>query len=548
VIGKLPNKKAPGPDELTNKVLKIIRLPLAVALQEVFQSCLTQGHFPHYFQQTRTVVLHKEGKEDYSLPGSYRPIALENTLGKILEKIVAERLSDTLEKHSLLPATQYGARQGRSVSTALTHLTTLIHTVWKADPKWVVSMLSLDLSGAYDMVSHDRLLGTLLQKGLPYWIYKFTRGFLTARQTKLLLDGQETEWIHTPVGIPQGSPLSPILFLVFASPLLDQINVAPGPTMGLGFVDDTNLVTWGPMAHGNCSQIQELHQICEEWARKSGAQFAPDKYSLIHYTQQKRAANSMIQIAGFEGKPSDQVKVLGVIMDRKLQWKSHIRKAAQKGILQLQALLRIAGSTWGLSFEKTWILYLTTLRSVVSHGCTVWMPGEGGCNPNPNPFPPPSQIQPLSVMQNRALRWITGAFRWVPTAALEQETDIPPLRLYLAAQAASIARTISISSSGQQIRAHCSQVSRQIRRNTAGSSTTPWEALLSWQEVAGERWLQDQWEGELSAASQGNTTPIWTLPLQTTGRALREGLSQAESSILTQLRSECIGLNWYLHH
>ena len=100
-----------------------------MALQEIFQSCLTQGHFPHYFRQTKTVVLRKEGKEDYSLPGSYRPITLENTLGKILEKIIAERLSDTLKKHSLLPATQYRARRRRSVSTVLTHLTTLIYTI-----------------------------------------------------------------------------------------------------------------------------------------------------------------------------------------------------------------------------------------------------------------------------------------------------------------------------------------------------------------------------------------------------------------------------------
>ena len=103
-------------------------------------------------------------------------------------------------------------------------------------------MLSLDLSGAFNKVSYKRLLGTLLQKGLPYWVYNIIKGFLTVRQTKLLLDGQETEWIPTPVGIPQGSPLSPILFLIFASPLLNKINTVPGPTIGLGFINDTNLV------------------------------------------------------------------------------------------------------------------------------------------------------------------------------------------------------------------------------------------------------------------------------------------------------------------
>jgi hypothetical protein len=540
-IKKLPSKKAPGPDELTNEILKAIRLPLAIALQEIFQSCLTQGYFPQYFRQTKTAVLRKEGKEDYSLPDSYRPIALENTLGKILEKVVAGRLADTLEKASLLPATQYGARCGKSVNTALTHLTTLIHTVWKADPNWVVSMLSLDLSGAFDKVSHERLLEILLQKGLPYWIHDFTRGFLTDRRTTLLLDGQESEWIRTAVGIPQGSPLSPILFLIFASPLLDKINTIPGPTLGLGFVDDTNLITWGPTTHGNCIRLQRIHQICEEWARKSGALFAPKKYSLIHYTRRrKRTTNSEIQITGFHGKPSEYVRVLGVITDRKLRWKQHIKQAAQKGALRLQALRRIAGSTWGLSFEKSRLLYQTTLRSAILHGCTVWAPGEE------SHLPPTTRIHPLRAIQNKALRWITGAFRRTPIPALEREANIPPLRLYLAAQAATIARTIDISSSGQQIRAHCSRVSQQVRNRA--NPTTPWTTLLSWWESVGERWLQDQWDYIFEKTSQGKTTPIWTLPPRTTGETLRKGLSRAESSILTQLRSECIGLNWYLHH
>src|SRR2546421_5338690 len=116
---------------------------------------------------------------------------------------------------------QMGARSGRSTLTALSLLTSTIHSVWRKDPGHIVSMLSLDLSGAFDKVSHERLLQRLQEKGSPAWLCQVIHSFLMGRQTQISFDGYKSNPIPIHTGIPQGSRLSPILFLIFASGLLD---------------------------------------------------------------------------------------------------------------------------------------------------------------------------------------------------------------------------------------------------------------------------------------------------------------------------------------
>ena len=104
------------------------------------------------------MVLKKPQREDYTKAKAYRPIALLNTLGKLLERIVVDRISQATETYHLLPDYQMGARRSRLAVTALSLLTEQIHTVWKQDPGLVASVLSLDISRAYDYMSYKRLL------------------------------------------------------------------------------------------------------------------------------------------------------------------------------------------------------------------------------------------------------------------------------------------------------------------------------------------------------------------------------------------------------
>ena len=106
-----------------------------------------------------------------------------------------------------------GGRKGRSTETALELLTEQVRTVW-ASGNFVASLLSLDISGAFDTVNPIRLLDILRKKGIPSWVVRWIRSFLMDRTTRLVIQGKETELFSVPAGVPQGSPLLPILFLL----------------------------------------------------------------------------------------------------------------------------------------------------------------------------------------------------------------------------------------------------------------------------------------------------------------------------------------------
>jgi hypothetical protein len=171
-IKGLPNSKAPGPDRIPNEILKLLA---ATDEEETNQFCHTfakaittvfcQGEIPQCLKDSLTVALRKPAKKDYFLVAAYRPIALENTFTKVLEKILADRIAEAAEARDLLPWNQMGGRRQRSTLSALQLLQGSVETAWKADPKYVVSVLGLDISGALDNVSQERLLYILRHKG-----------------------------------------------------------------------------------------------------------------------------------------------------------------------------------------------------------------------------------------------------------------------------------------------------------------------------------------------------------------------------------------------
>ena len=128
LLKKLPNGKAPGPDGIPNEALKTVCPEISQRLAEAISRQLTAGTLPNSLKESTTVVLRKKQKKDYSLPGSYRPIALENSLTKLVEKIVADRMANAAEEHKLLLWNQMDARKHRSTITTIDLLTTCVQT------------------------------------------------------------------------------------------------------------------------------------------------------------------------------------------------------------------------------------------------------------------------------------------------------------------------------------------------------------------------------------------------------------------------------------
>ena len=196
------------------------------------------------------MVLRKPGKPDYTVTKAYRPIALENTLGKVLESVMADTISYLTETYELLPAHHYGGRPGRSAEDAMMILTENIHKAWKN--KKIYTAVFMDVAGAFNNVHHERLIHNLKKRRLPTNIAKWISSFLQKRSTQLLFNGTKSQSIPTPAGIPQGSPLSPLLYMYYNADLLD---IPQQRGTGLGFIDDITYGVEGFTDKGNARKL-----------------------------------------------------------------------------------------------------------------------------------------------------------------------------------------------------------------------------------------------------------------------------------------------------
>lgn len=150
-------------------------------------------------------------------------------------------------------------------------------------------------------------------------------------------------------GIPQGSPISPILFLFFNADLVELCSRRTCRVSGLGFVDNVNILAYGTSTEGNCQLLERVHRDCLSWAARHRATFAPQKYKLMHLTRSPKRFNmaATLRLPDSNTKePSPTVRVLGVLLDSKLRWGPHIKRTINRAAQQSWALTALSASTW----------------------------------------------------------------------------------------------------------------------------------------------------------------------------------------------------------
>lgn len=558
LISERQSNSAPGADGIPNSFLKALGRPFAEAVAALAQACWNAAYYPKRFRAARTVAIRKPGKDDYTLPKAWRPIALLSTVGKVIEAITAAHIRRLAEKHSMLPAQQMGARPNRSTETALDLIVNQVHTIWQTGNN-VASLLSLDITGAFDRVVRKRLTHVLRAKGIPKELALWVEAFMTDRTTTLVLSDTETDEFPVPAGIPQGSPLSPILFLFYAAELLELCNNPSERLSGCGFVDDTNLLAYGPTTEGNCRALARAHDRCLDWARRYGASFAPEKYQLMHLARKPKRFNmkAALSLPGVETEPTTSLRILGVWLDPRLTWGSHIKEVLKRMETQTNALLRTTASTWGATFARARHIYNAVVRPAIAYGAAIWHTPtqmERGVGNHGRANKPTGPVTKLMKIQNKCLRAIAGAYKATPTSVLEVETATPPLDLYLNERIASFRKRQQMKGMQELISAACAQVRRKLaprrrKRGRTGQTNTEGENRSQWAEKwkrLGRQAVLEGWKRRWST-----TQPKWGIirasaPAEKAPK-IHEGLRKAESSILTQIRTGRIGLAAFLN-
>ncbi|KAJ6020347.1 hypothetical protein N7522_000422 [Penicillium canescens] len=359
--------KAPGEDGLPAIVWKMTWPTVKHRVLNLFQASLEEGMLPRQWRHAKIIPLKKPNKENYTIAKAWRPISLLATLGKMLESVVAERISHAVETHGLLPTSHFGARKQRSAEQALVLLQEQIYTAWRG--RRVLSLISFDVKGAYNGVCKERLLQRMKARGIPGDLLRWVEAFCSERTATIQINGQVSEVQSLPqAGLPQGSPLSPILFLFFNADLVQRQIDSQGGAMA--FVDDFTAWVTGPTAQSNREGIEAIINEALDWEKRSGATFEADKTAIIHFAPKAyKLDQGPFTIKGQTVEPKDHVKILGVLMDTKLKYKEHIARAASKGLEAAMELRRLRG----LSPATARQLFTSTVAPVVDYASNVWM-------------------------------------------------------------------------------------------------------------------------------------------------------------------------------
>ena len=188
----------------------------------------------------------------------------------------------------------------------------------------------------------------------------------------------------------------------------------------MGFIDDIMYGVEGKSDKENAKKLNQILQQAETWRLKHGAQFEPSKYVLVHFTRNtKRTTEASLKINGTMINPAKEARYLGVTLDQKLNFKSHLQNIAKKGTKAAMALARIAKTNWGAPFKYAKQLFNAVIAPRTDYAACIWHRPSNKARYS-------AQIRTLTTIQRIAMKSISGCFRTTPTAALENETGLPP--------------------------------------------------------------------------------------------------------------------------
>lgn len=372
---KIGDSKAPGPDGIPNVALKSAITTRPDLFLHVFQSCIENGIFPDQWKIQRLVLIPK-GNKPPNEPSSYRPICLLDTMGKILERIIYNRLLPVIEEKGALSERQYGFRKSRSTIDAVkTVVDIALQAIsgerWKGGSKEYCAVVTLDVKNAFNSANWDHIYRALARMEVPNYILALITSYFTER--KLIYESDNgVEQYNITAGVPQGSVLGPLLWNIMYNEVLNL--PLPEGVLIIGFADDIGIVTVAK----HISQIEAATSAAiaqvKTWMELAKLELAEHKTEALLITSRKKVEFMNVTVGNQVIHSTHSLKYLGVMLDNRLNFKDHIEYVSQKASKIQGSLARILPNIGGPKPARRKLL-ATVINSVILYASPVWTDG-----------------------------------------------------------------------------------------------------------------------------------------------------------------------------
>jgi hypothetical protein len=405
MLKSLDTSKATGPDGISAKMLKETAVATTPSLTRLIKLSLEENKVPKAWKQANVFPIYKKG--DQSDFANYRPVSLLPVVAKVCEKLVFKHVFNYLKVNKIISVHQSGFTPGDSTVNQLVYLYDLFCKA--LNDKKDVRIVFCDQSKAFDRVWHHGLLFKLKGIGITGSLFDWFTDYLNQRKQRISIMGVFSEWGNIEAGVPQGSVLGPLLFLIYINDITE--NIKSGIKL---FADDTSLFV---MIDNNINeattQLNTDLETLKQWASTWLVSFNPKKTKSMYVTL-KRNVN-VIPLT-FDGQVLENVphhKHLGLELNSTLTWKDHIDPVTANASKKLNLLAHLKH----LLDRKTLLtMYLSFIRPTLEYANIVWC----NCTELEN--------DRLEAIQRRAARIISGGIIRTPTKCLYDEIGIEPLK------------------------------------------------------------------------------------------------------------------------
>ena len=411
----MKRKGAQGPDDIPPPFLKELGPNALTELLGIFNQSWTTSTCPQSWRNSTILPILKARSPAKELT-SFRPISLTSCISKTLEKMIATRLSHLAESRGWFNSQQAGFRKGHGCEDQIIRIIQAVENGFQAYPMKRSVIALLDFSKAFDTVWRERLLLEMIDQGVPRTIIHWLHAFFHNRRAKVSFCGAESRSRLIRQGLPQGSVLSPILFVFYMNSLAERL---PKISTNSLYADDVSILGTGNSLKEAEQIVQKSVDVVTRWASRRKLILNAKKSEVSFFSTWTREANwsPTITIGGEKVRFSPTPRLLGVVLDRNLNFGPHVDNISDKLTPKFRMLGAVANTAWGWKKQHLMKVYRAHFDSVLHYAGFAWQPSASD-----------SHIERLSRLQNRALRIVTGQYKSSPKETLRVETGVPNLQ------------------------------------------------------------------------------------------------------------------------